>query len=119
MNVKLNFTFFDYLYIDNVIPVCSYMINTLFYIFVKTKIKIIFYSGLILYELHASLILAGRTKLQTDRKAGVSDLKLGLKYLKESLEILKTEPRGTLSYKIYQGGQESLSQVQQFVNSFL
>ncbi|XP_023320139.1 protein msta isoform X2 [Eurytemora carolleeae] len=76
-------------------------------------------SGLILYELHASLILAGRTKLQTDRKAGVSDLKLGLKYLQESLEILKTEPRGTLSYKIYQGGQESLSQVQQFVISFL
>ena len=46
-----------------------------------------------------------------------SDLKLGLKHLKESLDILGDEPEGSFESRIVEGSKESVTQLQQWVDT--
>ena len=46
-----------------------------------------------------------------------SDLKLGLKHLKESLDILGDEPEGSFESKIVEGSKESVTQLEDWVKT--
>merc|ERR1711983_353524 len=71
--------------------------------------------GMIKYELHLPLVMLTNRRLQRGPTCGVnpevlkSDLKLGLKHLKESLDILGDEPEGSFEYKIVEGSKESVT----------
>lgn len=74
--------------------------------------------GLILYELHMALLLLGKMNLQSDQGAK-KDLKKSLSCLKESLDILKDEPRNTFGGQLYLGATASAADVEVFIKSLL
>lgn len=79
--------------------------------------------GMMMYELHLPLVMLTNRNLQRGPGCGVSpdilksDLKDGLKYLKQSLEILGDEPEGSFESKIVQGSSESIGQLDDWVKT--
>ena len=75
------------------------------------------------YELHLPLVMLTNRNLQRGPSCGVnpevlkSDLKSGLKNLKESLDILGDEPEGSFESKIVEGSKDSVTQLEQFVET--
>merc|ERR1712080_717407 len=69
----------------------------------KTKSR-----GVILYELHLPTIMLAQNNFKVEEATAKGDFKKGLRFLKESLDILKDEPRNTLEGKIYEGAIVSL-----------
>ena len=79
--------------------------------------------GMMKYELHLPLVMLTNRNLQRGPSCGVkpeilkSDLKAGLKNLKEALDILGDEPEGSFESKIVEGSKESVTQLEQFVET--
>ena len=77
--------------------------------------------GMMKYELHLPLVMICNRNLQRGPACGVSpeslkkDLKLGLEYLKEGLNILDLEPDGSFEKKIVEGSKESITQLEDWV----
>ena len=72
------------------------------------------YAGLILNELHITLLLLGKLNINTK-----ADLTKSLECLKESLDILKDEPQNTFPNKIYLSAKASVNDVEIFIKSLL
>ena len=79
--------------------------------------------GMIKYELHLPLVMLTNRQLQKGPDCGVSpeelknNLKRGLDNLKESLEILKNEPQGSFESMIVEGSKDSVTQLEQWVDT--
>ena len=79
--------------------------------------------GMIKYELHLPLVMITNRLLQKGPGCGVSpdelksNLKQGLEHLRESLDILANEPEGSFESKIVEGSKESVTQLEQWVDT--
>ena len=79
--------------------------------------------GMIKYELHLPLVMLTNRLLQRGPGCGVNpeilkkDLTSGLKHLKEALDILSDEPEGSFENKIVEGSKESITQLEQWVDT--
>ena len=79
--------------------------------------------GMIKYELHLPLVMITNRLLQKGPACGVnpdelkSNLTQGLEHLRESLDILANEPEGSFESKIVEGSKESVTQLEQWVDT--
>jgi len=79
--------------------------------------------AMMMYELHVPCVMLANRCLQRGPSCGVgpdkikADLKAGLFNLRMSLEILKDEPEESFEWKIVQGSQESVKQLEDWVNT--
>ena len=79
--------------------------------------------GVIMYELHLPLVLLANRQLQlgpgggADPKQIKTNLRLGLRYLKQGLKILKIQPDGSFESKIVAGAKNSVGELEQWVNT--
>ena len=75
------------------------------------------------YELHLPLVMLTNKQLQKGPDCGVNpdelknNLKRGLDNLKESFEILNSEPQGSFESKIVEGSKDSVIQLEQWVGT--
>ncbi len=73
-----------------------------------------------MYELHLPIIMMTQMKFQSgllNRDEAKKEFKLSLKYLKDSLAILKHEPDGSFEKNVYYGAKDSVQPIQNFVDS--
>jgi len=79
--------------------------------------------AMMMYELHVPLVMTANRNLQRGPSSGSNpdqlkaNLKAGLFNLRMSLEILKDEPEGSFEWKIVQGSSQSLTQLEDWVNT--
>ena len=79
--------------------------------------------GMIKYELHSPLVMLSNRQLQKGPGCGANpeelkkNLKQGLDHLRESLEILANEPKGSFEIKIVEGSKDSVTQLEQWVET--
>jgi len=73
--------------------------------------------GIILYELHAALLLISRQKEEQDRDGGRTMMETSVDYLRSALEILKFEPADTMNHHIYRDGSKTLKKLESYLAS--
>ena len=79
--------------------------------------------GVIMYEFHLPLVLLANRQLQQGPGGGAdpakikANLRQGLKYLKQGMEILKLQPEGSFESKIVAGAQHSVVELEKWVKT--
>ena len=77
-------------------------------------------TGMLMYELHLPIIMMTQLKLQSGvltKDVAKREFQLALKYLKDSMEILRHQPDGCFEKNVYYGAKDSIQPIQNFVNS--
>ena len=79
--------------------------------------------GVMLYELHLPYVMIANRQLQAGPGGGAdpakicANLKKGLKYLKQGIEILKLQPENSFEAKIVAGAKDSLVELENWVKT--
>ena len=75
---------------------------------------------MLLYELHMPMIMLTQMSFQAgilNRDQAKKEFQLALKYLKDSMDILRHEPEGNFEKNVYLGAKDSIQPFQNFVDS--
>ena len=79
--------------------------------------------GVIMYELHLPLVLLANRQLQQGPGSGAdpakikANLRQGLKFLKQGMEILRLQPEGSFEAKIFTGSEHSVGELETWVKT--
>ena len=76
--------------------------------------------GMLMYELHMPIIMMTQLKLQSgllSKDEAKREFQLALKYLKDSMDILRHQPDGCFEKNVYYGAKDSIQPIQNFVDS--
>ena len=79
--------------------------------------------GVMMYELHLPLVLLANRQLQRGPGGGAdpakikANLKQGLQFLKQGMEILKLQPEGSFESKIVAGAEHSVVELEKWVQT--